>query len=146
VADISINAISMPEAGINGLIAGHFGVPVAFVAGDEAVTRQALELFGNVEAVATKQGIGDEQSAALGLHPQVARDRIREGVEHALRSVGDFVPFRLEGPYTMVLKLRSPERVELAATYPGAARTGDMELTYTSDDLLEVITAFARMR
>jgi D-amino peptidase len=146
VADISINGISMPETGINALLAGHYGVPVVFVAGDQAICDEALEILGKVECVATKQGIGDLQSAALSLHPEVAREKIRAGVEEAIRARGEHSPYRLEAPYTMVLQLRNPERVEQAATYPGAVRTGEMELTYTSDDLLDVITAFARMR
>jgi len=30
--------------------------------------------------------------------------------------------------------------------YPGAERTGDWELTYTSDDFLEIMLAFSYMR
>ncbi len=146
VADISINGISMPEAGINALIAGEFGVPVVFVAGDQAICDESWEILGDVVCVATKQGIGDERSAALSLHPEVAQEKIRDGVERAIRARGEYSPYRLEPPYTMVLQLRTLEHVERAATYPGAVRTGEMELTYTSDDLMEVITAFAEMR
>ncbi|MBT6209447.1 MAG: hypothetical protein HOI35_05460, partial [Woeseia sp.] len=34
VTDVSINGLSMPETGYNALMAGHFNVPVVFVAGD----------------------------------------------------------------------------------------------------------------
>ena len=33
VADVSVNGISLPETGYNALIAGHYDVPIAFVAG-----------------------------------------------------------------------------------------------------------------
>ncbi|MBM3789639.1 MAG: hypothetical protein FJW35_04710, partial [Acidobacteria bacterium] len=40
ITDVSINGVSLPEAGINALIAGHYNVPVAFAAGDEALCQQ----------------------------------------------------------------------------------------------------------
>ncbi len=66
VMDLSINGVSLPEAGLNALIAGYYDVPVVFVAGDEALCEQAEALFGEVETVAVKDGIG---GAARSLHP-----------------------------------------------------------------------------
>lgn len=58
VTDFAISGVSLPEAGINALIAGLCGVPVVFVAGDQAICDQVTELFGNVATVAVKKGIG----------------------------------------------------------------------------------------
>ncbi|KPK95893.1 hypothetical protein AMJ80_03095, partial [bacterium SM23_31] len=55
VVDVSINGVSLPEAGINGLIAGHFNVPVVFLSGDKAICGQAKGLFGEVETYAVKE-------------------------------------------------------------------------------------------
>ena len=52
VMNVEVNGVSLPEAGINALIAGHYDVPIAFVAGDQAICDQAAGLFGEVEAVA----------------------------------------------------------------------------------------------
>ncbi len=143
VTDFSINGVSLPEAGYNALIAGLDDVPVAFAAGDEAFCRQIRDLLGDVETVAVKEGIG---GAALCLHPEVARDRIRAGVEKALRNLDRFQPYKLSSPYTMVLKLKREEKVYTGALYPGAKRTGDWEVTYISDNLLDVIEAFNRIK
>jgi len=138
VTDIAINGVSLPEAGINALLAGLHEVPVVFVAGDEAVCEQVRGLFGKVETVAVKKGIG---AAALNLHPEVAQEKIRAGVEKALGNLSQYKPYKLSAPYTMVLKLKNEETVYKGALYPGAKRTGDWEITYSSDDLLEVIQA-----
>lgn len=143
VRDVSINGISMPEAGINALIAGHFGVPVVFVAGDKAICQQAKELFGDVETVAVKKGIGE---AALCLHPEVAKEKIRSGVEKALRDLGKYKPYTLASPFTLVLKLKDEAQVYRSSFYPGAKRTGVWELTFQSDRIMEVINAFEWMR
>lgn len=143
VTDVSINGISMPETGYNALMAGHYGVPVVFVAGDQAVVDQAIELLGNVETVAVKEGIG---AAALNLHPEVAREKIREGVERALRNLDDYEPYRLRAPYTLVLTLKTEQNIYRGSLYPGAERTGDWEVTYVGDDVLEIMNAYRGMR
>ena len=144
VTDVSINGVSMPETGYNALMAGYYDVPVVFVAGDKAVCDQAEELLGNVETVAVKEGIG---AAALNLHPEVAREQIRAGVERALRNLDDYEPYKLDAPYTLVLTLKTEQNIYRgAALYPGAERTGDWELTYVADDVMEVIRAYVGMR
>ena len=143
VTDVSINGLQMPETGYNALMAGYYDVPVVFVAGDKAVCDQAKELLGNVETVAVKEGIG---AAALNLHPEEARDRIRAGVENALQNLGDYKPYKLSAPYTMVLTLKSEQSIYEGALYPGAERTGDWELTYVAQDVMELMLAYRGMR
>jgi len=144
VTDVSINGISMPETGYNALMAGSFGVPVVFVAGDKAVCDQAAEILGNVETVAVKEGIG---AAALNLHPEVARERIREGVERALSNLDDYKPYRLAPPYKLQLTLKTEQNIYRAvALYPGARRSGDWQVTYEADDIMQIIRAYVGMR
>ena len=143
VQDVTVNGISMPEAGYNALMAGHYDVPVVFVAGDQAICDQVKELFGEVETVAVKEGIG---AAALNLHPEVARTRIRLGVERALQNLDDYEPYKLRAPYTLVLTLKTEQNINRGALYPGAKRTGDWELTYVGKDVIEIMSAYKGMR
>lgn len=143
VLDISINGVSLPEAGVNALIAGYYDIPVVFVSGDMAICEQSKKLFGEVKTIPVKKGIGN---AALNLHPEVAREKIKEGVKNALLNLKKFEPYKLSPPYKMVLKLKREELVNEKSYYPGAKRTGDWELTFESNDLMEVMKAFHRMR
>ena len=52
IIDVSINNVSLPEAGINALIAGYYDIPVVFVSGERALCNQAKVLFGEVKTVA----------------------------------------------------------------------------------------------
>lgn len=137
VIDVSINGVSLPEAGINALIAGHYDVPVVFLSGDKAICEQAIGLFGEVEIYAVKEGIG---RAELGVHPEVAREKIRTGVTKALLNMDKYKPYKLNPPYTMVLKVR-----EEKAEYPGAKKIGEGEFTYTSNDIMDIMLAFSKM-
>jgi D-amino peptidase len=143
VVDLSINGISMPEAGIMALLAGYYRVPVVFLSGDQAICDHARSLFGKLETVAVKEGIG---SAALNLHPEVAIERIRAGVEAAVRGRARYKPYTLRAPLSMVLKLNREQMVFEGALYPGVKRTGDWELTYVAKDMLDLMLAYRRVR
>ena len=143
VTDVSINGVSLPEAGYNALIAGHYGVPVVFLAGDRAICNQVAALFGTVETVAVKEGIG---SAALNLHPEVTREQIRAGVERALSDLSRFEAYDLGSPYTLVLTMKDELVVYNGSFYPGAERTGEWELTFSADNIIDVMTAYSFMR
>jgi D-amino peptidase len=138
VVDVSINGVSLPEGGYNALVAGLYGVPVVFVAGDRAVVEQIRGLLGPIEGVAVKEEIND---ASLGLSPKAAQDEIRKGVELAVRNRGRAKVYRMPGPYTMVLKVKT-ER----APYPGAQKVREGEFTFSSSDLFEVLNAFNAMK
>ena len=143
ITDVRINGVSLPEAGLNGLIAGHFNVPVVFISGDRAVCDQAKALFGEIESVAVKEGIG---AATLSLHPEVAAGMIKAGVEKAIRNRANYKPYKMMPPYKLVLTLKDEKMVDNGQYYPGAKRTGDWELTFESGDLMEVLKAFSGMQ
>src|SRR5262245_54185790 len=138
VVDISINGVSLPEAGYNAMVAGIYDVPVVFISGDQAVVGQVRELLGTIQGVAVKEEIGD---ASNGMSPKQAQDAIRSGVEQAVRNRAKAKPFRMPGPYTMVLKVKQERPL-----YAGAQRVRENEFTYTSKDLLEVLSAFNALK
>jgi D-amino peptidase len=138
VVDFSINDVSLPEGGYNALVAGLYGVPVVFVAGDRAVVEQIRSLVGPIEGVAVKDEISD---ASLGLSPKQAQDEIRKGVEQAVRNRARAKPYVMKGPYTMTLKVKTEKPL-----HAGATRVRQGEFRYAHADLLEVLRAFNTMK
>jgi D-amino peptidase len=138
VIDLSVNGVSLPEGGYNALIAGLFDVPVVFVAGDNWICDQLRDILGEVGTCETKIGMG---RAELGFHPDVVRDKIREGVSEVLGDLSRFQPYKLTSPYSMTLKVRKERDL-----YPGAEKTGEGEFVFSSDDFLEVMDAFNKMK
>jgi D-amino peptidase len=138
VIDFSINGVSLPEGVYNALVAGLYGVPVVFVAGDQAVVDQMRGLLGPIGGVAVKRVVAN---AALGMSPAAAQAAIRDGVERALHDRARMRPYTLPGPYTMVLRVRQERPL-----FPGARRTGEGEFTFASPDLLEILDAFNAMK
>ena len=138
VVDFAINGVSLPEGGYNALVAGLYGVPVVFVAGDRAVVEQIRGLLGPIDGVAVKEEIGD---ASLGLSPKQAQEEIRQGVAQAIRNRSKARPYKLNAPYTMVLKVKQERPL-----YRGAQRVKEGEFTFSSRDLLDVLSAFNAMK
>ncbi|MCP4593029.1 MAG: M55 family metallopeptidase [bacterium] len=143
IRDLKVNGVSLPESGWNGLIAGCFDVPVVFLAGDKAACEQARAIFGNVEAVAVKEGIGE---ACLSLHPQKARELIKAGVKKAMGRLSEFKPLKYEPPYEIEIQFRSEHEAYRASWYPGAKRVGDWGVSYTSNDFLDLMRFFMLAR
>lgn len=101
-----LNGVLTGETGQLAAIAGHFGVPVAFVSGDRAVCDEARDLLGEVETVAVKEGFAFE--SALMLAPSRAHQLIEAGVTRALGRLADFRAHRLATPVEVRLELQHP--------------------------------------
>jgi D-amino peptidase len=137
--DVFINGKNMPEAGINGAIAGYFNVPVVMAAGDLAFVKQAQELFPGVECAAVKEGIG---KAAKMVHPTKAQEMIKRKTKKALTNLKKFKPFKLNTPITMEIRYKDENDAARGSWFPGAKRTGERTVAYTHKDLMEVLKFF----
>ena len=83
IAEVRLNAIVTGEAGLNALVAQHHGVPVAVITGDQYVGPEVAPFCPGIETIEVKRSVS--RYAAEHLHPDAARERIRDGVASALR-------------------------------------------------------------
>ena len=141
VEDQAINGISLGEMGCNMLFTAYFGVPTVMVSGDKAACEEALALVPNIEVAPVKEGIKrgspagltSEKNkmfngAAVHLHPQKARELIREKAKMGLEKLSEMKSFWLDPPYELVRKLRPAE----------TGKSGKAAKT-KSNDLLELL-------
>lgn len=139
--DVRFDGSSTGEFGINAAIAGHFGVPVVLVTGDDkAVAQTQAMLGGQVVGVPVKEGIST--FAALHLHPSIAADRIREGAERAIRDVSTAVPFTLAPRANVELNFDHQARADQAALAPGVDRTEERTIAFHPADGVELSRTF----
>lgn len=139
VHDIRMNGVSMGEYGINALTAGHFGVPVALMTGDEAAVAQVRDLLGEqVVGVAVKRGYS--VTAALNEHPERARQLIREGAERALRDLDGMPPFVMPAGAVFEIDFDHQARADQAQVMPGVERVGWRTLRFSPGDGVELQT------
>jgi D-amino peptidase len=141
INDVRVDGVSLGEYGINALIAGHFGVPIALVTGDDRAVAQTRELLGEaVVGVAVKHGLS--HTSAVHLHPDDARQRIRDGAQLAVETVGAMTPYRLGDGATVELDLDHQTRVTNACLVPGVERVEWHTLAYQPADGVELIRIF----
>ena len=133
---IRLNGVDMPEAGISAAIAGHFGVPVVMLSGDDAIAEEATTLLGDLETAVTKWSISFH--SARTLMPEASYALIREKVKAALARVGDFRPYRLEGPVRLEISFKNYTPAELLAYLPGVERVDSHSVRYVGKDMVEV--------
>jgi D-amino peptidase len=136
IFDMKLNGRAVPEAGLNAAIAGYFGVPVVLLSGDLAITQQAKELMPEISTVAVKEGIGQ---AGKMLHPVKSRALIKAATVDALKNLARYKPFKPTSPVTMEITFTREDLAVKPALYPGAKRTGDRSVAFTSNDFMEVL-------
>ncbi len=131
---VRLNGQEVGEYGLNGSLAGHFGVPVVFISGDKAVLEQARELIPGIEGVAVKEAIG--VTAARTLHPEEARERIAAGIKAALARRKGIQPVRLSQPVTLEIELARTSQADNAMLVPGMERISGRVVSYTAPNMV----------
>ncbi|NNF26010.1 MAG: M55 family metallopeptidase [Gemmatimonadetes bacterium] len=135
-AAVRLNGIPMPEAGVNAAIAGHFGVPVALVSGDDAIVEEAEQIVGEIEGVTVKESLGFH--SARTFTPARGQRLIREGVERALSRLGDFTPYTVDSPVVLDVTFKSYTPAEIAAYLPSVERVDAHTIRFVGQDMVEV--------
>ena len=135
-ADVRLNGVSVPEAGLNAAIAGHFGVPVVLVTGDEAVVKETRALLGDVEGAVVKWPYGFH--SARTLTPEASCELIRERAKAAVSRARGRKPWRLTAPVTLELRFKNYRPAEVLAYLPIVERVDAHTIRFRGKDVLEV--------
>jgi D-amino peptidase len=127
------------EAGINALVAAHYGVPVVLVTGDRVACEETAALMPGVHSAIVKEHVS--RLAAHSLHPARACALIRETAQRAIEGAAGASPPPV-GSAPLEISVRTTDIAEAAAWVRGVARTGPRELRITGDDPLAVYRSF----
>ena len=141
--DVRFNGRSTGEFGINAAVAGHFGVPVALVTGDDKAVAQTRELLGEeIVGIAVKEGYST--FSALNLHPLKAQAAIREGAAEAVRraTAGRLKPFSLPTGCLIEVEFDHQARADQASYIPNVERCGERAVTFSYADGVQFIHTF----
>jgi D-amino peptidase len=139
VIEARVDGTVTGEAGINALVAAHYGVPVVLVTGDRCACEETAELIPGVQAAVVKEHVS--RVAAHSLHPDKARELIREGSRAAVAGAAQASPPPLD-PGVLELFVRTTDIAEAASWVRGVRRTGPRELRIEGDDRLATYRAF----
>ncbi len=136
VNDVRLDGRSTGEYGINAALAGHFGVPVTLVTGDDKAVAQVRDLLGeHVVGVVVKEGY--TTFSAIHLHPRRAQALIREGAEEAVRRVAGAKPWRLGQECRVEIDFDHQARAQACLFIPQVERAGERTVAFTAADALD---------
>lgn len=135
-ADVRINGISMSEASINAAIAGHFGVPVLMIAGDDAAVAEAQKHLGPIEGAVVKWYVSFH--SARTLTPEAGQDLIREKVKRAISRIGEFKPHKVAAPVRLEIQFKNYRPAQVLAYLPMVEQVDSHTIRFTGKDMLEV--------
>jgi D-amino peptidase len=144
IANVWLNGVLVGEYGLNASVAGHFGVPVLMISGDQTACAQAENLLGKLETVVVKRASG--YFSAECLSPGVTMPAIREAARRAITRLKDGTapkPFIINPPINLAIEFRQPVSADRALRIPGMKRMDDMRLEFDAPDML---TAYAGFR
>jgi D-amino peptidase len=139
VVEVRLNGTVTGEAGINALVAAHYGVPVVLVTGDRVACEETAELIPGVHSAIVKEHVS--RLAAHSLHPVKACALIRERAVTAVSLAAKTSPPPLE-PGVLEVFVRTTDIAEAATWVRGVERTAPRQLTIQGADLLATYRAF----
>jgi D-amino peptidase len=126
-----LNGVETGEIGQMSLIAGEFGVPVAYVSGDRAAVEEARALLGD-DLPATIVKWAHPSGRITSLNPKEAVNRIRIDVEQALTRPKR-KPYYIPGPYELSVTYKEKRFADEAAVSPKVKRVDDVTVAWTSE-------------
>lgn len=137
LAAVRLDGREMSEAGISAAIAGHFGVPVVMISGDDAAVEEARATVGDgLDGAVVKWNLGFH--SARTLLPAAARRRIEAAVREGLATRDDVAPYRLEGPVELELTFKNYMPAQVLAYLPSVERVDAHTVRFVGRDMPEV--------
>jgi D-amino peptidase len=136
IANCWLNGELIGEIGFNIALAGAFGVPTAFISGDEAAIAEARRYVPNIASVMTKKGVS--RTSAVSLTPTKARELLRLGGREAIWRIGKIKPFTIDPPYEFVAEMRDEKAVEAKAKREGVERLDAYKYKVVGETLIEI--------
>jgi len=145
VANVWINNILTGEYGLNGAVAGHFGVPVIMATGDQTACAQILDTFGSLETAIIKQATG--RYSAECLTPEVTQEMIYLAAGRAVSRLmdGDVPdPFVVDTPVRITVEFFTSDMADRARLIPFAERDG-IRVSLVTDEMASAYRGFRSM-
>ena len=136
VTALRLNGKSMSEGSLNAAIAGHFGVPVIMVSGDNVAVAETQVIIGDVEGAVVKWAKGFH--SAQTLTPNAAYEVIRDATRAAIGRIDQFEPYVLNAPLTLELSLKHYRPVELLSYLPNVERVNSHTVRFVGQDIIEI--------
>jgi len=135
--DVRLNGEPASEARFNALIAGHYGVPVALITGDDVICQETRCWLPRVETAEVKYAI--DRFTARCLPRTMALERIRTAARSAVERISEMQPYVMEAPIALEMVMGDGSMAAACAHIPGVERSGDRAVRYSAPDAISAM-------
>jgi D-amino peptidase len=133
---LAINGVAMSEGLFNAAIAGHFGVPILMISGDDAAVSEVRSLVGDLEPAVVKWNYGFH--SARTLTPAAGLEVIRSAARRAIERIGELEPYSLGGgPLSVDISFKNYMPAENLAYLPIVERLDSHTVRFVAADMIE---------
>ena len=136
ITGLRLNGIEMTDGSMNAASAGHCGVPVLLVSGDDAAVAENQVIIGDIEGAVVKWAKGFH--SAQTLTPEAAYEVIRTRTASAISRIGDFQPYVLDTPIELELSLKHYMPVETLSYLPNVDKVNSHTIRFVGEDMIEI--------
>jgi len=136
LADVRLNGVSVTEGAMNAAIAGHFGVAVIMMSGDDAAVKEVSDAVGPIEGAVVKWAYGFH--SARTLTPEIACDLIRDRAKKAVSRIKDFKAYKLKTPVELDVRFKNYRPAEVLAYLPIVRRMDSHTVRFVGKNMIEV--------
>jgi D-amino peptidase len=136
--DVRLNGQHASEAMLSAATAGHYGVPIILISGDNLTVSEAQNTLGSkIAGAVVKRAIG--YHSADNLSPLAARALIGSETKAALQRLKDFKSYVLTRPVTVEISFKQMLNAEILAYLPNVERVDGATIKFVGKDVPEAI-------
>ena len=136
LTSVKINGVEMTEGSISAAIAGHFGVPVVMISGDDAAVAEVQSVVGDMEGAVVKWSLGFH--SARTMTPARGQEVIAQSVSTALSRLADFRPYTVGERPTIEISFKNYMPAEVIAYLPNVERVDSHTVRFQGRDMVEI--------
>ena len=135
---LKVNGEEMGEIGLSAGVAGFFGKPVVFFAGDKAAVSEANKVIEEAEFVVMKEGIS--RYSAVNMPMETSDDELTSAAKKATAVKGRI--FSVESPVSISLEFQNSGMADSCMIFPGVERIDAYTVAAQAGDMLHAYQAF----
>lgn len=120
LAAVKLNGRPSAESALNAAIAGHYGVPIALISGDDQAVAELQAIQPAAEGAVVKRAISFH--AASVMPPEESQALIRAKAKAAIQRLAQMKPFTVREPVQVDLTFKAYTPAEMLAYMPGVER------------------------
>jgi D-amino peptidase len=133
---LALNDVDLAESTFNAALAGHYGVPVVAITGDDAAVAELLAIVPGAAGAVVKHAIGFH--SATTRTPDAAQAMIRDAVRDGIERRREIAPYAISAPYRLDVHFKHYRAAEILGYLPIVERTTSHSIRFRADRMPDI--------